>query len=1559
MSTNASAVVVADGLSDDTISLAAGTNTVIQLDAHFGRDTLASVPADAAFTIRLAPGIQPSDVRLVLDTGSTYEVWGPGPGGSGMAPRSYAQLRLNNGSDVFTFASIVSMPNSDQRDVAYTLDSLPGLQGIEFADGTVWTPAQVMAQLRQPQNITTFIPGTSGADVLQGDAQNRAIYGAVGNDTLISGSGNETLTGGAGSDVFHFNQGWGHDRIDDLGAGDVIEFGPGIASTAVSVSKDVSGNVTIDDGKGNDLFTSNTNWANSAPDTATIRFNDGTTWTYAQLVARANLNLRGGASGDYIVGTALAERIDGGAGIDLLQGGGGADTLVGGSGNDNIDLSLPAGAASGLTTTVVFAPGFDVDTVMGYDPAKQKLVLDFQGGIKSTDALIYRLTSNGADTKDALVWIKGSRDGVVVRNFFATSLFSAPATLKFSDGVSITASQALSRLTGRLSEDGNGGSGVQLDNTSANDTVVASIYDTFFGAGGLGNDTLVVGPLMGRVTMDVSAASATERNTIRLVGGITPKDVTRVSGTASGSLMISLTNSGITINGVSAGADLKGVDLVFSDGTVWNEVELERRYLAGVDGQDDTFWTNGALAETFVLSAGRGHDQVWGFSAGLPGQPDDLIKSDSKDISFSREVIPDKWVYPPNAAPFVVPGQTNLHITLNATGDDIALESFDVKAGNTNKVVVFADGSFLTGDDINTYLLNPPALPHLPGAVVLGTSLEDTLTGARGDDTFTGGGGDDLINPGAGYNRIIFNAGDGRDTIAGAVDTLQLGAGLSPQDVQFNTDVGKGQSVLSFGSLADTITFKGGLPGTITFADDTVWHASELAALNLKGTRYADNITGTSGDERISGGAGNDVLYTQGGYDTVEGGQGNDYIAIYDNLATATIVFNPGDGRDTVNGPVARIRLGAGFTRELVQAQVEGSGTRISFLGTSDAIYLGGTLPPTMTLELANGDVITRDDISQLLMQGTGGDDVLTGDDQANVINGLAGYDRIFGNGGDDTLDGGAGNDDLFGGAGRNQYLYGRGDGADRIYIESVDDVMAFKAGIAASDITVASQGLGADTVFIKGQSDVLSLFAWNKVPLGNVAFEFADGTHTTLAALQAQPVNLQPMAGSDYWQTGAGDDTLAGGAGDDTLDGGSGTDTYLYGRGDGNDLILASGADTVKLAAGLTKADVMLARSMGAPDDAVALLIKGDAADSILLSQAKQWSGLTVQFSDGTQYTGDQLLAESAGKVFGRAVADHDTLTGGAGDDMLRVAPGLFGVRLDGGAGNDVLIGGAYNGTLVGGLGDDTITGTLSTDTIEFNAGDGHDLVHATNADIIRFGSNLSRANLQVGTLDAAKGTVVLSFKGSTDTITLDNAGHWDQLALRFDADGSSLIGADIMTLAQKPPGLALTGTAGKDTLTGGVGDDTLNGLAGDDSLSGGAGKDTLIGGKGNDTYLFNRGDGQDTIVDTDSTWFNADLLKVGDAKSNQLWLTRSGYNLDISIIGTADKVTVQDWFKGSANQVEKITAGGDNKSLSAAKVNALVNAMASFTPSAMSQSTLPANTPASITKLIATSWA
>jgi Ca2+-binding RTX toxin-like protein len=252
---------------------------------------------------------------------------------------------------------------------------------------------------------------------------------------------------------------------------------------------------------------------------------------------------------------------------------------------------------------------------------------------------------------------------------------------------------------------------------------------------------------------------------------------------------------------------------------------------------------------------------------------------------------------------------------------------------------------------------------------------------------------------------------------------------------------------------------------------------------------------------------------------------------------------------------------------------------------------------------------------------------------------------------------------------------------------------------------------------------------------------------------------------------------------------------------------------------------------------------------------------------------------------------------------------------------------------------------------------GDGADLIHADSLDTLTLGFDQSL--LKIGKLGATVANAVVLTNGTTgDSITLDNAGQWNGLKLNFNYNSSvTLTGADILLAATKPDDLTLTGTTKADALTGKDGNDTLSGLAGNDTLAGGKGNDSLIGGKGNDTYLFNRGDGQDTIVDADSTWFNSDLLKVGGATSKQLWLTKTGKDLDIKILGTQDKVTVQNWFAGGANQVEKITAS-DGKSLSASKVQALVNAMASFTPPADAAS-LPTNSPAALTKLVVSSWA
>ncbi|WP_454566157.1 calcium-binding protein, partial [Pseudomonas sp. AIG] len=76
------------------------------------------------------------------------------------------------------------------------------LERVEFADGTLWTSAQLIAPLLQQT-------GTEGNDVLTGvsTAYNQTLRGNGGNDTLTAGSGNDVLEGGTGNDTLSGGQG--------------------------------------------------------------------------------------------------------------------------------------------------------------------------------------------------------------------------------------------------------------------------------------------------------------------------------------------------------------------------------------------------------------------------------------------------------------------------------------------------------------------------------------------------------------------------------------------------------------------------------------------------------------------------------------------------------------------------------------------------------------------------------------------------------------------------------------------------------------------------------------------------------------------------------------------------------------------------------------------------------------------------------------------------------------------------------------------------------------------------------------------------------------------------------------------------------------------------------------------------------------------------------------------------------------------------------------------------------------------------------------------------------
>jgi Ca2+-binding RTX toxin-like protein len=141
------------------------------------------------------------------------------------------------------------------------------------------------------------------------------------------------------------------------------------------------------------------------------------------------------------------------------------------------------------------------------------------------------------------------------------------------------------------------------------------------------------------------------------------------------------------------------------------------------------------------------------------------------------------------------------------------------------------------------------------------------------------------------------------------------------------------------------------------------------------------------------------------------------------------------------------------------------------------------------------------------------------------------------------------------------------------------------------------------------------------------------------------------------------------------------------------------------------------------------------------------------------------------------------------------------------------------------------------------------------------------------------------------------------------------------------------LTGNGAPNVLKGMAGNDRLVGGAAADTLIGGIGNDTLQGGLGNDTYLFDPGFGQDTISENDATPGNTDAAAfTSGINPMDLVLSRQGKDLRIAIHGSTDQVMVQNWYKGSANQVENLQASNGQHLLNA-QVDQLIQAMAGFT--------------------------
>lgn len=170
------------------------------------------------------------------------------------------------------------------------------------------------------------------------------------------------------------------------------------------------------------------------------------------------------------------------------------------------------------------------------------------------------------------------------------------------------------------------------------------------------------------------------------------------------------------------------------------------------------------------------------------------------------------------------------------------------------------------------------------------------------------------------------------------------------------------------------------------------------------------------------------------------------------------------------------------------------------------------------------------------------------------------------------------------------------------------------------------------------------------------------------------------------------------------------------------------------------------------------------------------------------------------------------------------------------------------------------------------------------------------------------------------------------------------------------------LYGGNDNDVLQGANGDDRLYGEVGNDVLQGGAGNDYLNGGAGSDTYVFGRGDGQDSIYNpnyvADAGTVKTDSLEFLDGIAfDQLWFRQTSTHLEVSVLGTEDKVTLSSWYGSTPMRLDQFKSG-DGRVLLTSQVDALVSAMAAFSPPAPGQTSLTQEQQAHLAPVLAASW-
>ena len=1298
-------------------------------------------------------------------------------------------------------------------------------------------------------HIMATITGTSNNDNLLGTDNDDLINGLEGNDTLEGGLALDTLAGGLGDDIYIIaNNKITIDTIIELenqGTDTVKSY---VNYTLGSHLENLTllGNAAIT-GTGNEL--KNNIIGNDADNTLSGGGGSDT--------------ISGGAGNDAITGSGAADTLHGEEGNDTLVGGGGSDELYGGTGNDNLST---AGAGEPITPTL--------DPFTLYDSSKNT-ALDLAQAIIDPN-------SNVKVIENSVKYIGADKAAA----FFDKLEFGQLEGINFSLGKGIVLTTGNAQIPSSNTSTGFGGG----NNTAGDDDLTKIVNGLFPGSASFDASIL---EFEFTVTQPADAATDPSKRLTQVTFDILfgsdeyPEYVGQFVDIAA--VYVDDVNYAFFENG-------KPLSVIQDNLTPGNFYDNKDRALAiEYDGM------SAPLRITGNLTAGSTHkiriaiadtkDSILDsgiFISNLVAVSDTgdtgvrLNNSDILDGGAGADTMSGGF----GNDTYIIDNIADVIEEVEGQGTDTVKSSINYVLGSTleHLTLTGTDEISGTGNSKNNRLIGNTA-----NNILLAGDGNDTLDGGGGIDTLVGGNGDDVYLVRNTETVIVEDGTSTNDTVRSYVSytlsnnleslyLLGLGNLSGTGNSSDNLIVGNNEHNLLTGAAGnDTLnggegndTLEGGL-GDDTYYIDNVLDVikesvnqgtdSVISSVSYTLAANFENLTLTgSADINATGNDTNNILTGNSGKNILVGGKGNDTYYV-DNIGDS-VVEAENEGTDTVFSSVS-LNLGNHIEHVTLTgtANIDVIGNNLSnnLKGNSgNNILNGGLGADTMTGGVGD-DTYYIDSVSDTIIEltGQGNDTVhttisysLVGKELENIVLESNNHINATGNSQANKLTGNTGNNILDGGAGADSLDGGLGD--DNYVLDNVNDII------------VELDNGGNDTVTSSVSYVLSNLNLENLRLVGTLNIDGVGNTNSNLMIGNSANNKLVGNEGNDTLQGGSGDDTLEGGIGNDVMEGGGGGDFYL----------VDSKLDIVKELA-LTGIDTVQS---------------------------------SIEYTLGAYI--ENLILTGSSDLIGNGNELNNAITGNSGNNTLI-----------GGRGDDTLDGGSSADLLIGGLGNDTYGIDNIADVIAETEGQGIDTVqasisytlttHLEHLTLTGFNNingtgnafnNVIRGNVGNNTIDGAIGADTLIGAAGDDTYLVDNLGD---VVLETVDNGNDTVHSTLSyNLGNNLENLVLLGSDNTNA-TGNSVANRLVGNNGNNLLTGLGGNDTLEGGGGDDIYIFGRNAGTDLIIDNSG---NNSLLLTGGLSAEQLVFSKNGNHLEITIVNTTDKATIQDWYSNNSNRLQQI---------------------------------------------------